>query len=71
MGHTHFQAVLILYAWTLVAAVGALLFMFVESEIAIGLVGFGLLVTTILTIAPLGRKKPINLFGDIEEEENV
>ena len=71
MGHTHFQAVLILYAWTLVAAVGALLFMFVESEIAIGLVGFGLIITTILTIAPLGRKKPINLFGDIEEEENV
>ncbi|MEY4313164.1 MAG: hypothetical protein RLZZ319_673, partial [Actinomycetota bacterium] len=27
------------------------------------------IVTTGLTIAPLGRKKPINLFGDVPEEE--
>jgi UDP-GlcNAc:undecaprenyl-phosphate GlcNAc-1-phosphate transferase len=67
MGHTHFQAVLILYAWTIVVAVGALLFMFVDAIVATGIVGAGLIVTTILTIAPLGREKPINLFGDIEE----
>jgi UDP-GlcNAc:undecaprenyl-phosphate GlcNAc-1-phosphate transferase len=67
MGHTHFQAVLILYAWTIVAAVGALLFMFVDAIVATGIVGAGLIVTTILTIAPLGREKPINLFGDIQE----
>lgn len=70
MGHTHFQAVLILYAWTLVVAVGAFLFMFVPAPIATGLVMGGLVVTTILTIAPLGREKPINLFGDIPEEKN-
>lgn len=68
MGHTHFQAVLILYAWTIVVAVGALLFMFVEATVATGIVAAGLVVTTILTIAPLGREKPINLFGDIPEE---
>jgi len=68
MGHTHFQAVLILYAWTIVAAVGALLFMFVDAIVATGIVGAGLIVTTILTIAPLGRVKPINLFGDIQED---
>jgi len=68
MGHTHFQAVLILYAWTIVAAVGALLFMFVDAIVATGIVGAGLIVTTILTIAPLGRDKPINLFGDIQED---
>jgi UDP-GlcNAc:undecaprenyl-phosphate GlcNAc-1-phosphate transferase len=68
MGHTHFQAVLILYAWTLVAAVGALLFMFVDWPVATGIMAGGLIVTTVLTIAPLGRKKPINLFGDISED---
>lgn len=70
MGHTHFQAVLILYAWTLVVAVGALLFMFVDWPLATGIVVAGLIVTTVLTIAPLGREKPINLFGDIPEENN-
>lgn len=70
MGHTHFQAVLILYAWTIVVAVGALLFMFVEAVVATGIVAAGLIVTTILTIAPLGREKPINLFGDIAEENH-
>jgi UDP-GlcNAc:undecaprenyl-phosphate GlcNAc-1-phosphate transferase len=70
MGHTHFQAVLILYAWTLVVAVGALLFMFIPAPLAAGMVVVGLVVTTVLTIAPLGRKKPINLFGDIPEDTN-
>ncbi len=71
MGHTHFQAVLILYAWTLVVAVGALLFMFVDWPIATGIVVVGLIVTTVLTITPLGREKPINLFGDIKEDTSV
>jgi lipopolysaccharide export LptBFGC system permease protein LptF len=57
-----------LYAWTVVAAVGALLFMFVDAIVATGIVAAGLIVTTILTIAPLGRDKPINLFGDIVED---
>jgi hypothetical protein len=59
-----------LYAWTIVVAVGALLFMFVDAPIATGIVVVGLVVTTILTIAPLGREEPINLFGDIPEDAN-
>lgn len=57
MGHTHFRAVLILYAWTFVAAVGALLFMFVRASIAAGIVVAGLAATTYLTFSSLGRKK--------------
>jgi UDP-GlcNAc:undecaprenyl-phosphate GlcNAc-1-phosphate transferase len=63
--------VLILYAWTLVVAVGAYLFVFVDWPIATGIVVVGLIVTTVLTIAPLGREKPINLFGDIKEDTRV
>jgi hypothetical protein len=59
-----------LYAWTIVVAVGALLFMFIDAIVATGIVVIGLIVTTVLTIAPLGREKPINLFGDIPEETN-
>lgn len=69
MGHTHFQAVLILYAWTAVAAVGTLMFMFVRLRVAIAILAVGFIVTAILTVAPLGRKKPINLFGDAVEEK--
>jgi len=69
MGHTHFQAVLILYAWTAVAAVGTLMFMFVRIRVAIAILIIGFIVTAVLTVAPLGRKKPINLFGDSVEEK--
>jgi hypothetical protein len=44
--------------------------MFIDAIVATGIVVFGLIVTTVLTIAPLGREKPINLFGDIPEETN-
>lgn len=70
MGHTHFQAVLILYAWTAVAAVGSLMFMFVRIRVAIAIVVIGFIVTAVLTVAPLGRKKPINLFGDNPEDQS-
>jgi len=56
MGHSHLRAVLILYAWTTVASVGALLFMFVRSSVAAGIVLAGFIVTTFLTLAPLARK---------------
>jgi UDP-GlcNAc:undecaprenyl-phosphate GlcNAc-1-phosphate transferase len=57
MGHSHLRAVLILYAWTTVASVGALLFMFVRSSVAAGIVLAGFIVTTFLTLAPLARKR--------------
>jgi len=57
MGHSHLRAVLVLYAWTAVASVGALLFMFVRASVAAGIVLAGFLITTYLTLAPLARKR--------------
>ena len=52
MGHTHLQAVLILYAWTAVLAVGTLLFLFVEWYYAVGIIAIGLLGSTVITLSP-------------------
>ena len=52
MGHTHLQAVLILYAWTAVLAVGTLLFLFVEWYFAVCLIAIGLLGSTVITLSP-------------------
>ncbi len=52
MGHTHLQAVLILYAWTSVLAVGTLLFLFVDWYIAVGLIVVGLIGSTVVTLSP-------------------
>jgi UDP-GlcNAc:undecaprenyl-phosphate GlcNAc-1-phosphate transferase len=58
MGHTHFHAVLIFYAWTAVASIGCLLFLLVHDWWWAALAtGVGLLVCTILTLAPLSRRK--------------
>jgi UDP-GlcNAc:undecaprenyl-phosphate GlcNAc-1-phosphate transferase len=58
MGHSHLHAVLIFYAWTAVASVGTLLFLFFADwwwPVVFTLIG--LLVCTILTLAPLSRRK--------------
>ena len=55
MGHTHLQAVLILYAWTAVLAVGTLLFLFVDWYLAIGLIAMGLIGSTVITLSPDNR----------------
>ena len=55
MGHTHLQAVLILYAWTSVLAVGTLLFLFVDWYIAVGLIVVGLIGSTVVTLSPDNR----------------
>jgi UDP-GlcNAc:undecaprenyl-phosphate GlcNAc-1-phosphate transferase len=52
MGHTHLQAVLILYAWTAVLAVGTLLFLFVEWYYAVGIIAIGLLGSAVITLSP-------------------
>jgi UDP-GlcNAc:undecaprenyl-phosphate GlcNAc-1-phosphate transferase len=58
MGHTHFHAVLIFYAWTAVASVGCLLVLLIEDWWwALIVTGVGLLICTILTLAPLSRRK--------------
>lgn len=57
MGHSHFHAVLIFYAWTTVVAVGSLLFLFIDQWLTLGLIAAGLLLCTALTLAPLTRRK--------------
>lgn len=61
MGHSHVHAVVIFYAWTAVASVGMLLFLIPGRGLLVGgivmLVGF--LVCTIVTLAPLSRRKAI------------
>jgi len=57
MGHSHLHAVLIFYAWTLVASVGLLMFLFVPWWWAAIFIGVGLVVTSGFTLAPLSRRK--------------
>ncbi|WP_395639482.1 MraY family glycosyltransferase [Pseudolysinimonas sp.] len=61
MGHSHTHAVVIFYAWTAVASGGLLLFLIPGSGLLIGglvmLVGF--VVCTIVTLAPLSRRKAL------------
>jgi UDP-GlcNAc:undecaprenyl-phosphate GlcNAc-1-phosphate transferase len=57
MGHSHFHAVLIFYAWTAVVAFGALLFLFWAWWWALLAVIVGLIVCTAVTLAPLSRRK--------------
>ncbi len=57
MGHSHFHAVLIFYAWTSVIAVGCLAFMFVPWYWATTGIVIGLVACAALTLAPLSRRK--------------
>jgi UDP-GlcNAc:undecaprenyl-phosphate GlcNAc-1-phosphate transferase len=58
MGHSHFHAVLIFYAWTTVVSVGCLLFFLAQPAWwAIGFLAVGLVICTLVTLAPLSRRK--------------
>ncbi len=59
MGHSHFHAVLIFYAWTAVVAFGALLFLFLTWWWALTAMVIGLIVCTLVTLAPISRRKRI------------
>jgi UDP-GlcNAc:undecaprenyl-phosphate GlcNAc-1-phosphate transferase len=60
MGHSHLHAVLIFYAWTTVASIGCLLFLFFDDwRWALLFTVVGLLVCTILTLSPLSRRKAV------------
>jgi UDP-GlcNAc:undecaprenyl-phosphate GlcNAc-1-phosphate transferase len=62
MGHSHFQAVLIFYAWTLVVSVGCLMFLFVKpSYLVVVFLGVGLVACAALTLAPLSRRKKVEI----------
>ncbi len=58
MGHSHFHAVLIFYAWTIVVSVGCLLFFLVQPfGWAVLFLAVGTVTCTIVTLAPLSRRK--------------
>lgn len=59
MGHTHPHAVLIFYAWTFVFSVGLIPFMFWPWYWPTLLILGGFLACTILTLAPLSRRKAL------------
>ena len=52
MGHTHRQAVLILYSWTAVLAIGTVMFLFVAWYWALGIIALGLLGSAVVTLSP-------------------
>lgn len=56
MGHTHLQAVLIFYAWTLVVSVGVLCYMFMPWYWATLLIVVGLVICTAVTLSPLSKR---------------
>jgi UDP-GlcNAc:undecaprenyl-phosphate/decaprenyl-phosphate GlcNAc-1-phosphate transferase len=55
MGHSHRQAVLILYSWTAVLAIGTLMFLFVQWYLALGIIVIGLIGSTVVTLSPDNR----------------
>jgi len=57
MGHTHLGAVIILWIWTFVAAVGVLLFMFVPWYVALGVLVAAGVVCVMLTFLPFTRSR--------------
>jgi len=57
MGHTHPNAVRILYAWTFAASVGVLLYMFVPWWVATIAIGAAFAVCVAVTLAPITRRK--------------
>ena len=60
MGHSHLQAVLILYSWTAVVSIGFLLFFIVKPyAIAVVFLIVGTIVSAVLTILPLTRRQRV------------
>jgi len=60
MGHSHLQAVLILYSWTSVVSVGFLLFFIAKPYgIAVAFLAVGAIACTFLTVAPLTRRQRV------------
>lgn len=70
MGHSHLHAVLIFYAWTLVVAVGALLYMFIPAVWATLVIVIGLLACTVVTLLPLSRRKALEAIAQLADEKH-
>lgn len=56
MGHSHLHAVLIFYTWTTAIAVGTLMFLFFPWYQALVFIVAGIIISTIVTVLPLGRR---------------
>ncbi|MEP6480907.1 MAG: MraY family glycosyltransferase [Rhodoglobus sp.] len=69
MGHSHLHAVLIFYGWTLVLSVGVLAFVFVPAVVAAMFIVVGLVVCTIITLAPLSRTKALEAIAQSTEAD--
>lgn len=57
IGHTHLHAVLIFYSWTAVVSLGVLSFLFIPWGWSLVFIFVGLVITTIMTLAPLVRRR--------------
>lgn len=71
MGHTHLQAVLILYAWTAVMAIGTLMFLFVQWYVAVAIILLGLIGSAVVTLSPDNRVANDPLAISTPEAEEV
>jgi UDP-GlcNAc:undecaprenyl-phosphate GlcNAc-1-phosphate transferase len=69
MGHSHLHAVLIFYAWTFVFSVGCLCFTFMPAVWAGLLLVVGLVICTIVTLAPLSRRKALEALAQSTEAD--
>jgi UDP-GlcNAc:undecaprenyl-phosphate GlcNAc-1-phosphate transferase len=68
MGHSHLHAVLIFYAWTTVVSVGCLLFLVTVWWWAVAFIAIGLVVCTVVTLAPLSRRKAVEYLAQSRRE---
>ncbi|MBC7724440.1 MAG: undecaprenyl/decaprenyl-phosphate alpha-N-acetylglucosaminyl 1-phosphate transferase [Burkholderiaceae bacterium] len=59
MGHSHFHAVLIFYAWTTVVSVGFLSFLFIPPWWSVAVIALGLIVCAWVTLAPLTKRQVV------------
>lgn len=65
MGHSKLHAVLIFYGWTAVLSVGCLLFFFPPYWIAVAFTVVGVIACSILTFAPLSRRKAAEAVAEL------
>jgi UDP-GlcNAc:undecaprenyl-phosphate GlcNAc-1-phosphate transferase len=71
MGHSHLHAVLIFYGWTFVFSVGVLAFMFLPGLTAGLLLLVGLAICTVITLAPLSRRKALEAAAQSTDADTV
>ncbi|THG35618.1 undecaprenyl/decaprenyl-phosphate alpha-N-acetylglucosaminyl 1-phosphate transferase [Glaciibacter flavus] len=76
MGHSHLHAVLILYGWTAVASVGCLLYFVLPTYAGLPswwatvFLAVGFIVCTVLTLAPLSRRKAVEAVSQATDAES-